>query len=181
VVLLRLRVVATAVADIGHLAALLGDLLDDVLVVDHPILVLRSGRELRDEIVSAAGGGLGGDAAGQVGLVDVVDDHLGVVGLPPALGVDVVEPLVVCGHEVAPLQDLERPFELLVPILRDGGDRLLRAEPSVEENDHACARLAQELPPRRLVVNLRDVDPGPVVTHVHHLLLVAGVANFLRS
>ena len=42
------------------------------------------------------------------GEVDVVDDHFGVVLLAPFLGVLVVEPLVVGGDEVAPLQDLQR-------------------------------------------------------------------------
>src|SRR6185503_9128704 len=37
-----------------------------------------------------------------------VDDHLGIVLLSPLLDVFVVEPLVVAGHEVVPLQDTQR-------------------------------------------------------------------------
>jgi hypothetical protein len=39
--------------------------------------------------------------------VDVVDNHLGAVLGAPFLDVGVVEPLVVAGDEVAPLQDLQ--------------------------------------------------------------------------
>jgi hypothetical protein len=46
--------------------------------------------------------------SGDQAEVDVVDNHLRAVLGSSFLSVDVVEPLVVAGDEVAPLQDLQR-------------------------------------------------------------------------
>src|SRR5207248_9601524 len=124
-------------------------------------------------VVPLAGGGLGGHAAREVGLVNVVDGHVGVVRLAPALRVLVVEPLVVRRDEVAPLQDPQRALELLAPELRGAGHGALRAEAAVDEDDCAGGCAAEDFPPRDLVLRSRDVDPGSVVTHVPTSSIVA--------
>ena len=59
-----------------------------------------------DEIVSLAGADLAGQRSRDLGRVDVVDRDLDIVGVAPGFG-EGIEPLIVAGHEVAPLQDLE--------------------------------------------------------------------------
>ena len=70
-----------------------------------------SGRDVLDEVVALAGLDLGGDAGRDLGLVDVVDGDVDPDLLAPVLG-ELVEPLVVAGHEVAPQQDLQVTGEL---------------------------------------------------------------------
>jgi hypothetical protein len=68
--------------------------------------------DVLDQVVALAGLDLGGDAGGDLRLVDVVDDDVHADLLPPRLG-ELVEPRVVAGHEVAPQQDLQVAGELL--------------------------------------------------------------------
>jgi hypothetical protein len=83
-------------------------LLDHVVQGNDAILVGRGRREELEEVVAALRGDLGGCAGRQLGEVDVVDEDLDVVRLPPSLRVDVVEPRVVLRNEVAPLDDAQR-------------------------------------------------------------------------
>src|SRR5690349_21647515 len=86
----------------------------------------------------------GGGAGVQLGIDDVIDDHLGVVLLTPLLDEHVVEPLVVGRNEVFPLHDLERLLARRARLLRrvdertcegrrtDGFDELSAPETSPE-------------------------------------------------
>jgi len=107
-VLLGLRVVGALDGEVDRLAVLLLALLVDLAVVDHVLFVGRPGPKEHEEIVAllrrdlCRGGGVDGRDA------DVVDDHLGIVLLAPLLDVLAVEPLVVVGDEVVPLEDPQR-------------------------------------------------------------------------
>jgi hypothetical protein len=61
--------------------------------------------------VALTGLDLGGDAGGDLRLVDVVDDDLDAHAAAPVLD-EPVEPLVVAGHEVAPQQDAQGARQL---------------------------------------------------------------------
>jgi hypothetical protein len=96
--------------------------------------------------------------------------HLRVVRTAPGLRVDVVEPPVERGDEVAPLQDPQRPSELLVPVLRRPERDAPLAEASIHEN-HPGPGPLDEVAPRELV-ELRYVDA---------LLVSHGMPPFLRA
>jgi hypothetical protein len=108
------------VAQVVGLAPLPLDLLVDLGVVDHLLLVGGGGRQEHEQVVPLLGGHLGGGAGVALADRDVVDDHLRVVLGSPLLAEHAVEPLVVARHEVAPLADLER---LLLRTTRDGEDQ----------------------------------------------------------
>jgi len=107
-VLLRPRVVGALDREVDRLAVLLRTLVVDLLVVDHLRLVTRCRPQEHEEIVTLLGRHLGGRARIDRWNPDVIDDHLRVVLLAPLPGICVVEPFVVGGHEVAPLENLQR-------------------------------------------------------------------------
>ena len=90
-------------------AELLADRLGDVADVGQRLAVDVGveDREPVEDVVALLGRDLGRGAGRVVGLVDVVDRDLDVVGLPPLDDVLLVEPLVVGRDEVAPLDDLQ--------------------------------------------------------------------------
>ena len=90
---------------------------DDVRHVEHLGLECPRRREELEQVVPLLRGDLGVGAGPQVGEGDVIDRHVDSLGRAPVLGV-LVEPHVVRGDEVAPLQDLERLVGALDP---DGG------------------------------------------------------------
>jgi hypothetical protein len=77
------------------------------------LLERRRRREELEEVMAVLSGDLGRRRAEEQGVVDVVDFHVDVVRLAPLFDVRVVEPLVVVGDEVDPLQDPEVTRELL--------------------------------------------------------------------
>ena len=81
-------------------------LLHNVLQVDNARLELREGGDVLNEVVALLGLDLSRGAGRDLGLVDVVDCDVDADSLPPLLH-ERVEPLIGCGHEVAPQQDLE--------------------------------------------------------------------------
>src|SRR6266516_2242600 len=117
VVLVGGRVEAGELGEANLVAVLADGLLDDVADVDHARLQRRRRHDPLDQVVALAGVDLGGGAGGEQGVVDVVDGHGDAVVLAPLLG-PAVEPGVVAGDEMAPLQDPE-----LLPALRAGGSR----------------------------------------------------------
>src|SRR5260370_38510680 len=52
-------------------------------------------------------GSLGGGFGGEVHKIDVVDDNVGIVLLPPLFAEGAIEPSVVGGDEVAPLENFQ--------------------------------------------------------------------------
>ena len=91
-VLLRLRVVGRQLGERAHLPDLLGRLRDDVLVVDHLVLVDRRRREELEDVVAALRGDLRGGARVELRVRDVVDGDVDVVLLAPLLAPRLVEP-----------------------------------------------------------------------------------------
>ena len=144
-----LGVVTALEPDPADLPDLARDLLNDLFVVDHLVLEPGLRRQVPEDVVTALSGDLSLRACRQLGEVDVVDLHVGVVLGAPVLRVRVVEPHVVGGNEVAPLDDLERVLVLLVDVLRHSGCRHLRQRAAVENQesaeppaDHLAARQA---------------------------------------
>src|SRR5919108_1252722 len=162
-VLLRPRVEGALPPDARDLPDLPLDLPDDVVQRDDAVLVRRRRRQELEEVVAALRRDLRRGPGRKLREVDVVDVHLGVVRLAPAFAVDVVEPPVVGGYEVAPLDDAERACQLLVPELRDASDRRLRPGRSVDEHDSPQRRPPDELASRELVVDRGHVDALPPV------------------
>ena len=118
-------------------------------MVDHLVLEPGLRRQVPEDVVTALRGDLGLGTCGELGQRDVVDLHVGVVPVTPVLRVGLVEPDVVSGHEVAPLDDLERVLVLLVDVLRHPGCRRLRQRAAVEDQEspeapaqHLAARQA---------------------------------------
>src|SRR5260221_14344128 len=72
------------------------------------VLVCGRRREEHEKIVSLSGVGLGCATGGEVNEVDMVNRHLGIVFLAPLLAESLVEPFIVRGNKVAPLDDLQR-------------------------------------------------------------------------
>ena len=88
------------------LAEALHRLVLEVGQVEHALLQRRRREDELDQVVALAGGDLGRGPGQQLGLVDVVDAHVDAHLRAPVLG-EGVEPGVVAGHEVAPLEDLQ--------------------------------------------------------------------------
>src|SRR5262249_24845809 len=88
-----------------RLAVPLLALLVDRAMVDDVVLVDRPGPWGVEEVVALLRGDLGGGDGVEAGGADVVDDDLGVVLLAPLLDVGAVEPNVIAGDEVIPLED----------------------------------------------------------------------------
>ena len=88
------------------LAEALHRLVLEVGQVAHALLQRRRREDELDQVVALAGGDLGRGPGQELGLVDVVDAHVDAHLRAPVLG-EGVEPGVVAGHEVAPLEDLQ--------------------------------------------------------------------------
>src|SRR5438128_3031305 len=101
------RVVGAALAEIEDRSVLALGLRDDVGHVEHLRLERSRGREELEQVVPLLRGDLGVGARAQVRERDVIDRDVDALRGPPVLGV-LVEPDVVRGNEVAPLQDLDR-------------------------------------------------------------------------
>ena len=71
--------------------------------IDCLLLVCRRRRKQHEQIVAFPGRSLRRRLGRQVYEINVVDDYVGVVFLPPLLAQRVIEPRVVCGNKVAPL------------------------------------------------------------------------------
>ncbi len=105
----RLRVERRLLRERHHRAVLLLDGFHDLPVVDHLVFVGRRRRQEEEEVVPLAAGRLRRAARVDLGRGHVIDDDARVVSLAPFLRVALIEPGVVPGNEVAPLEDLERP------------------------------------------------------------------------
>ncbi len=96
-------------------------------MIDDEVLVGRRRAQEHEQIVAAAALDFGLRAAVEAGHADAVDDHLGVVGVAPLSGEDVVEPVIELRHEMIPLQNRQAVFFLRVGELRNqeaaGGGR----------------------------------------------------------
>ena len=149
--LLGPRVVRRALGDDPDLPELARHLLDDFRVVDHPVLELRGRRQVEEQVVPGARGRLGGHSRGQERVEDVVDLDLDVVLLSPVHAPRLVEPDVVRGNEVRPLDDrqvalepspleAERPVERVAESAAGDADRH-RAHPG------AAKQLTTVVPP----------------------------------
>jgi len=114
------------------------DFADDIRVIEELFLVGgRRGQEM-EEVVPLPGRGLRRRARGDFGGGDVVHDHVGAVSLAPLLREDAIEPPVVAGDVVAPLDDPQR----LAP------RRPPRAGTRQRARRDRQARRPHELPPR---------------------------------
>src|SRR5262245_10416855 len=104
----------------------------------------------------------GGRAGVELGVHDVIDDHLGVVLLAPLLDEHLVEPLVVGRDKVLPLHDPEGLLALGAGLLRRVNER------ARESSRAGCLDelSAPEMPGMRVVT--------------HGVLLVDVVAAILR-
>src|SRR3989449_767015 len=104
--LARHRVVGAALAEIDDRPVLPLGIFYHVGHVEHLRLERARWREELEQIVPLLSGDLGVGARPEIGEGDVVDRHLDPLGRPPVFRV-LVEPHVVGGNEVAPLEDLE--------------------------------------------------------------------------
>ncbi len=106
-VFLGLRIIGTLDRKIDRLAVLFLARGIDILHVDDLFFVDRRRREKHHQVVALLRRYFRRCARRDQAEVDVVDDYLGAIFGAPFLGVGVVEPLVVGGDEVTPLQDLQ--------------------------------------------------------------------------
>src|SRR3989454_1522473 len=132
VVLLGLRVVRALDAQVDRFAELPLELLVDVLHVYRLLFEARRRPIEEEEVVALLGRDLGGGEGVDAGDPDVVAGHLGVVLLAPLDRVLLVEPLVVGGDEVDPLDDPE----LLLGGVRSPGDDDVGAEAGGHRGAH---------------------------------------------
>ena len=86
---------------------LLLNLLVNLCVVDRLFLVSRGRGQEHEEVVPLLRRSLRRRAGVDLSDGDVIDDHFGVVFRSPLLRVNAVEPLVIAGDEVTPLDDLQ--------------------------------------------------------------------------
>src|SRR5881397_1959367 len=179
--LARDRVVRAALAQVEDRPVLPLGLLDDVRHVEHLWLERARGREELEQVVPLLRRDLGVGPRPEVSEGDVVDCDLHAFRGPPVLGV-LVEPPVVRGDEVAPLQDLERLLPALDPDRgtqgnggrrpRRRGDELAPVDPLVLHHGpilhwliEKCVRSRNPGPPARgqpREHGLRAADPGAV-------------------
>ena len=157
--LVRLRVVRAPLRHLRHRPQLLRHLLDEVVHREDLLLERGRGIEELEEVVTALRRDLGRSRAEEQREVDVVDGHLDVVLLAPLLDVRVVEPLVVVGDEVRPLQDLQLPRELLPRIAQRPVDaeRLVGQRAEHARGERGGAGLLQQVAARE--PRARMLDP----------------------
>src|SRR5438477_269973 len=150
-VLLRLRVVLRLVRDPADLPDLALDLLHDLVVIDHVVLVLRTGRQVEEDVVSALRGHLCLGTCGQQRVEDVVDLHLDVVLLPPVRSPRVVEPGIERRDEVRPRDQRQIALEPAPLEPQRSVERLAEARAGGADRDRpgACTpkQLASVIPP----------------------------------
>src|ERR1700674_704107 len=155
-ILLRFRIVCGLVRQIDFFAVLLFDFLVYVRHVNGLLFVGRRGREKHEEVVPLPGRGLGGPFRGDIDQVDVVNDDVGGMFLSPLLAKCSVEPGVISGDEVAPLENLQRLLLRLSP---------LREKKNLAESrcHGSGARELNEFPSRHALVSLfrhRGIPPS---------------------
>src|SRR5690606_19240040 len=143
------RVVGVVARDLQLLAEAALRLLVDVVQGEQAGLEL-AGLGAHDlyEVVPRAGRDLGGDGRREVGEVDVVDDDGDAVRRAPLAGV-LVEPGVVRGHDVAPLQDPQAPAALRAQQRRPDGRCRRGGAGVLEERPAGDATLERVEPKQR--------------------------------
>src|SRR6266436_8902972 len=99
-----LWIVSGFVGEIDLFAVAFLDFLIDRTHIDGLFLVGGGRREKHEEVMTLARRGLRGRFGGQVDQVDVVDDDVRIVLLSPLLAEGAVEPGVIGGNEVTPLE-----------------------------------------------------------------------------
>ncbi len=183
--LLRPRVVGRPVRDQTDLADLPRDLLDDLLVVDHLVLVLRGRRQVEEQVVTLSRCCFRRHSRRKQRVEDVVDLHLDVVRLAPRLRPRAVEPRVVRRNEVRPLDDRQITLEVsaLEPQRTVEAECLRSRRPEVPGCQRARSRL-----PEQLATIVPTVTRAGVVTVWHIPLLsqrnappVKPAMNLLRN
>src|SRR6266851_2325197 len=102
---LGLWIVSGFVGEIDLLAVAFLDFLVDRAHIDGLLLVGGGRGEKHEQVVALSRRSLRGSLRGKVDKVDVVDDDVGVVFLSPLFAEGPVEPSVVSGNEVAPLEN----------------------------------------------------------------------------
>ena len=144
-VLLRLRVVGGAVRDAADLADLPLDLLHDLVVVDDVVLVLRTRREIEEDVVPALRRHLCLGTRGKQRVVDVVDLDLDVVRLSPLRRPRTIEPRVERGHKVRPGDQREIALEPAPLEPQRSIERLAEARARNADRYRPCARTPEQL------------------------------------
>src|SRR6266436_6542886 len=129
-VALGLWIVSGFVREIDLLAVLLLHFLVYLGHVNGLLLVGRRRREQHEKVVTLLCRGLGSSLRGKVNKVDVINDDVGIVFLSPLLAEGSVEPRIVGGNEVAPLEN----FQCF----------LFRRGPFREQKRRTCARADSE-------------------------------------
>ena len=151
-VFFRFRIERRSLGERDFLAVLLLDLRVNLLVIDDLLFVRRGRREEHEEIVSFFRRHFRRGARIHLGDRHVVDDHVRVVLCTPLLGERAVEPFVIPGDEVTPLDDLQG-FLLCQRSLREEKGR------GHSRRRHGAARQLDELPASDLSGLLRHGDP----------------------
>src|SRR5229473_179758 len=105
---LGLWIVSGFVGQIDFLAVAFLDFLVDRAHIDGLFLVGGGGRKKHEEIVAFFGGCFGGGFGRKVDEIDMVDNDVGIVFLSPLFAKRAVEPRVVSGDEVTPLEYFQR-------------------------------------------------------------------------
>src|ERR1700693_5451058 len=75
--------------------------------IDGLFLVGRWRREKHEEVMAFSSRSFGSSFGSQVHEVDVVDNYVGIVLLPPLFAEHAIEPSIVSGNEMAPLKNFQ--------------------------------------------------------------------------
>jgi len=143
--LARHRVVGAALTQVEQRSVLPLGFLDHVGHVEHLRLERARGREELEQVVPLLRGDLGVGPRAEIGERDVVDRDFDTFGGSPVLRV-LVEPDVVGGDEMAPLEDLEGFSRRLIRIV--GPRARAAAAPAVvvtNSRRSICFRFAMDL------------------------------------
>src|SRR6266571_2709001 len=105
---LGLWIVGGLVGQVDLLPVLFLHFLVDMGHVDGLLLIGGGRGKKHEKIVTLLRGGFGGGVGGEVHKIDVVDDDVGIVLLPTLLTEGAIEPSLVGGDEVAPLENFQR-------------------------------------------------------------------------